>query len=481
MELVCGACQGRLLVELPGTTVACPHCGTYLQTAVSAEPGAATILVDPPEDVPRDRDPNAETVPMEFWANSGPLTEPAGTPASIARQADAAKATPTDNERTAPEQTAAGDDSSFEAAGVPAIHLSDAGSVVITPAAISAPSLETTSGPDAGQPAPGSIQLAGAETSNAPETSTGDTAQRSSAVPMEADIEPLESSSFPPIVPPSDTQTGRSGDVREQVEKARTSSLMVKLLASYASAVTLACAYLLYLVFEAPSTLDLPDLAPPRTAGNKVTTLMYLPPEKQIPPANMLRLGESRRFGSLKVTPLRVARGPVEFAFYNPEADQARDPEGPVLKLFLRFENVSKDQRFVPLDRRLVYTKEPDRRAYGLFKTNNFVSPVADRANRLDHVLVFDLSPDDLWLLKDQNLDHEIAPGQIIDTFLATSPEGIGSLKGELVWRVHFRKGYNPHSFRGVTTLIEVLFSSREIIDERPALPASDAPAGKNA
>src|SRR5262245_44274794 len=31
IELVCGQCQGQLVAEEPGSTVACPHCGTHLQ------------------------------------------------------------------------------------------------------------------------------------------------------------------------------------------------------------------------------------------------------------------------------------------------------------------------------------------------------------------------------------------------------------------------------------------------------------------
>ena len=50
-----------------------------------------------------------------------------------------------------------------------------------------------------------------------------------------------------------------------------------------------------------------------------------------------------------------------------------------MLKLHLRFENVSEDQEFVPLDGRLVFTKEADRKSYGSFKANNFVSNVSDR------------------------------------------------------------------------------------------------------
>jgi hypothetical protein len=241
------------------------------------------------------------------------------------------------------------------------------------------------------------------------------------------------------------------------------SPLLFLVVLSYASAVTIACAYL---AWTRPSTLDLPDLEPPKRRDKSTTLLQYLPPNFELPRSNVLRLGESRQFGSVRVTPLRVTRGQVEFAYYNPEADETREPEGPVLKLFMRFENVSPDQEFAPLDQRLVFTREPIAESYGVYKANNFVSKSSDRSQISRHVFAYDMSADSSWLLKDQNLDREIGPGQALETFIATTPEQIETLQGSLVWRVHFRKGYNRDSFRGVTTLIEVQFDSSEITDE---------------
>ena len=91
-----------------------------------------------------------------------------------------------------------------------------------------------------------------------------------------------------------------------------------------------------------------------------------------------------------------------------------------------------------------------------------------------------------MWLIKDQHLDEELAPGQVLESFIPTVAEEIEALEGDLVWRVHFRKGYNRKSHRGVTTLIEVLFNSSEIVDEElhpvEATPAQHAePAAKEA
>src|SRR5690349_12191969 len=75
MELICGACHGRLLVETPGTTVACPHCGTHLQTpaapaavVAASEAGTSFDLRQGSEPAP---DPSKATVTFEEMAGAG--------------------------------------------------------------------------------------------------------------------------------------------------------------------------------------------------------------------------------------------------------------------------------------------------------------------------------------------------------------------------------------------------------------------------
>ena len=253
------------------------------------------------------------------------------------------------------------------------------------------------------------------------------------------------------------------------------SPLKLKLLLSYASAVTLACLYLLYLVWKGAPSLDLPDLAPPVTKANRVTTLLYVSPDKAVPPAHQLVLGESKRFGSLRVKAVKVTRGPMSFSYFNPEVKEFRPDTGPVLKLHLQLENASWDQEFVPLDRQLVYAKEPDKKRFGGFKANNFLCNVAERAALDQHVLVYDLPPDSAWIIQGENLDRELKPGESIEVFVPTTEEGLDVLSGDLVWRVHLRKGYNRSSLRGVTTLVEVRFRSSDIVDERTSPPGRDA------
>ncbi|MSR56545.1 MAG: hypothetical protein EXS05_02595 [Planctomycetaceae bacterium] len=249
------------------------------------------------------------------------------------------------------------------------------------------------------------------------------------------------------------------------------SPFLFRLAVSYASAITLVCLYLLYLLFNPSPSVDLPDIKPhtPKES-NRVTLLEYVRPENLLPRLHMLRVGQSERYGSVRITPLRVTRGPLSFAFPDAEANESRPDSQSVLQLHLRIENVSQDQEFAPLDRQLVFTKEPDGKKFGWYKANNFVCRVGERAAHDRHVMVYDLSPDSSWQIRGENLDRELKPGESVETFIPTTEEGWESLSGDLVWRVHLRKGYNPDSFRGVTTLVEVLFNSAEIVDETPAV-----------
>lgn len=497
MELICGACQGRLLVESPGSTVACPHCGAVLQTPPAEAPAAEPTFLAGPGD-----DPFAAPNPFEDTVRLDARGVTAAAAGEIAPPETFTPPAAVDGAGDIPGLSAAllaPEHSGSSADVFPVIQVSDTGSVVVSSAAASA---ATGDKPQAEAAVVEQALPAGPENA-LPQVVEGTVLAAPAfpaAIGTAAELIGLpdgaaagEIGVFAPVEPPA--VRGRIAaememaqpDVAAAGERAVAAGVapsLFWLVASYASAVTLVSVYLGYLVLTNPGTLDLPDLAPRFENKKKgVTALHYLPAEKQLPAANILHLGESRQFGSVRVTPLSVTRGTVEFAYYDPQKKETREPEGPVLKLHLRFENVSHDQEFAPLDRNLVYTKERDRKAHGLFKANNFVFNAGERARRASHVLVFDhlISPDSPWLMKDQNLDRELQPGESVDTFIATTPEEIETLKGELVWRVHFRKGYNPQSLRGVTTLIEVVFRSSEIVDDETPPAQGAEPASKDA
>ena len=72
------------------------------------------------------------------------------------------------------------------------------------------------------------------------------------------------------------------------------------------------------------------------------------------------------------------------------------------------------------------------------------------------------------FVMADQRLDEQVSPGTSWLTFIPSEEEAV-QLSGELVWRFHFRKGYHSKSRNGVTTLVDVEFSSKDITDESGA------------
>lgn len=230
---------------------------------------------------------------------------------------------------------------------------------------------------------------------------------------------------------------------------------------SYASAVTIVLLYLwLTEGLRRQHALEsLPDLVP--EVHNGQVAMKVPPPQANVAPGHVLRLGESQRYGSLKVTPVKVTRGPLQFVHAFQEKGAQRQPTQPVWKLWLRFENVSRDQRFAPLDRTLVYKRIFRRRVY----TNNFLCPVDQRREDGQLYYVYDMPEFSEFLVLGQNLGQRVAPGETWETFIP-SEEGITEAQGEWVWRVQFRKGYHPVSGRGVTTLIDIHFHADEIIEE---------------
>jgi len=256
-----------------------------------------------------------------------------------------------------------------------------------------------------------------------------------------------------------------------------------KLLISYASAITIAFLYVTYLLVTAAYAThnleSLPDLSPPREKGKKKVTMLYVPPEDKLPPRHQLRLGKSERYGSLRVTPVRVTRGPLQFVHYDPKSKETHPASSPVLKLHLRFENVSEDQEFPPLDRELVFRRQVNRRQYDRFLANNFVCKTTEKSRNGDLVYMYDLPEGGSWDLQGEDLGTDLKPGETLETYVATTPEGIDELSGQLVWRIHFRKGYNPETYNGVTTLVEVVFDSQQIEDEPAIASTTKSKSGK--
>jgi hypothetical protein len=263
-----------------------------------------------------------------------------------------------------------------------------------------------------------------------------------------------ESSSAPATAPTNPDQVSTTGDVVPRQ--------WFVLLASYASAATLVLLYLLYsvLTFRTSNLESLPDLVPKIRKDGQVEMLIPRP-QATLPVGHVLKLGESQRFGSVVVTPVKITREPLHFVHHTGRSKLVRQPSAPVLKLWLKFENVSRDQTFPPLDATVLF-----KRIYGNVgeppKTNQFFCQQDQQRSDGIRFFLYDQPENSEFLIAGQRLEQDVAPGETYVTFVP-SEEGDIELDGPCVWRVQFRKGYNRSSGRGVTTLIDVRFDASEI------------------
>jgi hypothetical protein len=221
----------------------------------------------------------------------------------------------------------------------------------------------------------------------------------------------------------------------------------------YASIVTAVCFGLVFLLLSAQQHAleSLPDVVPPRDSDGNISRVLA-PPEAPLPPGHVLTLGESRRFGDLLVTPVKVTREPLEFVHYR--SHERRAPTDNVLKLWLRFENVSeRGRRFAPLDAELLFYRRLGNQG---LKANNFLSRADDRSQ---FIAVYDHPPGSDWDLAGQNLGTVLDPGEAVEMFVPSETD-LPPWNGPFVWRVHVRKGIAENGW-GVTTLIEIAFDEK--------------------
>lgn len=231
-------------------------------------------------------------------------------------------------------------------------------------------------------------------------------------------------------------------------------------LISYSILMTIAFLYLLMSFYTAkPHQLEsLPDLAPPEEGE------FHLIRENAIlAPGHTLQIGESQRFGSIQVTPLKVTRAPLQFDhFQNKRLGPGLPPTRPVLKLWLQIENVSRDQVFPPLDLEMLTKRDHDKENYDLIHAHNWVCREEDLSDLTGRVLMYNHPPTLEYDIRGL-VTKPLKPGETVKTFLPTQEEDLGRLTGSLVWRFQIRKGFNPYTKNGVTTLVEVEFSSNDI------------------
>ena len=234
----------------------------------------------------------------------------------------------------------------------------------------------------------------------------------------------------------------------------------------YAIALTLLCLGLLLTgrmsLFGNHALESLPDLRP--LAPNE---FRKVPDRADLPDGHVMRLGESRRFGDVVVTPVRLTREPLQFQGFLSGAIEEKLTTAPVLKLWLTFQNVAVDYEFPPFDAGLMSNRTPADSQDAATLANTFLTigiPSGDSATT--RRLNFLHSMDNNFVIVGQESAKVLQPGESLTTFVAESDEE-GDVHAEdstpCVWRVQFRKGVNMFSGNGVTTLIDIKFSGADV------------------
>jgi len=225
------------------------------------------------------------------------------------------------------------------------------------------------------------------------------------------------------------------------------------ILLSYASAVTLALIYL-FLNRSSDALESLPDPA------DKEGAVYFYDKSATLPVGHVLHIGESQRYGNIRLEVLGVAREAIEYVHFTGEPQQQqRPPTEPVLCLKLKVSNVSTDQEIAPFDSILVF-RQRIQPSTDEVTANIFVAKRDQQATGPYH-LMFSHPQDAEWDLAGQQIGKVLKPGESIETFLPATDEANG-LEGELIWRFEMRKGYS-YNKRGVTTLVDVVFDSDQV------------------
>jgi hypothetical protein len=293
------------------------------------------------------------------------------------------------------------------------------------------------------------FEAAGLDPATADETAPGETEDR---VPESRTTESSYSQS-------SEVNPAAVDTIPRPQPAMTTSQRLQRWLPAYAVAVTL---LLLGLLLTGRISLSgnhalesLPDIRP--LAPNE---FRKVPDDVPLPAGHVMRLGESRRFGDVVVTPKRIERRPLTFEHFQTREPRAELTTQEVWLLRLEFRNAAEDCAFPPFDAGLMSHRSPRDGTDDATLANSFLL-TTDATGTSQRVLNFLHSPDSNFVLTGQNSGHVLQPGEAITTFVACQPGAVeppAAPGTEWTWRVQFRKGVHRASGNGVTTLIDVVF-----------------------
>ncbi len=229
------------------------------------------------------------------------------------------------------------------------------------------------------------------------------------------------------------SKTHRADEFEDDEPEARRASWPLVILASYASAMTLAFGWAWIKSRPRPEVAVEASPAPPAPA--RIDSARQQGLSKQVEPPepilgeNFAAIGKTLRVGSLEITPEDVKREGVTLQRSNPFArPDPKDGGKRALVLRLRLRNVTDDAAFSPLDQ--LYLRERGDRVVDTFV----------ETGRNERIYPYPLAVDSEWSVVGQDFT-ELRPRESRVVAIVTAPEAPGDEAGPFNWRVRLRTG----------------------------------------
>ena len=218
------------------------------------------------------------------------------------------------------------------------------------------------------------------------------------------------------------------------------------LLMSYASAVTIGLAWLLWngrrprevVEIEPPTSVaELVDTRP--DPGARADHSRKITPLENVESVALVSLGETVKLGVIEVTPLNVSAGSVVLVRNFGDREKKQGGKGAV-KLRLRLKNTSRDTILAPLDEGFLRERpgaEPDT----LIEGENADDPP---------LTTYPLALQSEWSIVGQEF-RDLKPGESFETTVVSAPDMLArATLSSMTWRIRLRTGINHTEYLGV-------------------------------
>ena len=235
-------------------------------------------------------------------------------------------------------------------------------------------------------------------------------------------------------------------DDDEYEDEPQGSSLAFVLLLSYASAVTIGLAYVLWTgksIWHKEESDFLPPVDERVDPGQRAKFSRRVAPPPLIAAEHITTLGKPLTIGALEITPVAITSGPIVLK-HMIGGNETKVEGSDALKLRFKLRNMSKDLVFAPFDESFLREREAG-------VTDSFIELPQDA-----NIEMFPLAVTSEWAIVGQEF-KELKPGETLDTQVVSSKDALSRKAPEMTWRVRVRTGIDSTQYLGVR------FSEREI------------------